>query len=160
MNAVKKLKIIIIAEIIAIVLVWIFIFWFKANDKPIIVHDYSSFMTTQEVEEFNKQFSIYNREQSGAKLKTMLTELETHANIHRDECFKIPEIKLLIDEAILIERPDYSKKGKEDSVDLEIKNYIDEIRKAKILLNSNGKYYVKFNYSDNGMITGIIIEKM
>ena len=150
----KKIRIIVIIEIIAIIVAWAFIIWIKANDGAVI-NDSLNQMNTQEIEAFNRQFAGYDGKQDITKVRKLLDVLVRNANDHNDyiDYYAIPEVKVILSEdEEYVKRPD-------PKPDVTIDEYLNELKRIRAILNKKKEFQIDFNYNQYGGLDTIIIKE-
>ncbi len=162
----NKKKVILFVEIIIVALILIsiirifYLMYIGANRATIV--DNPIPMSIQGIEVHNSQFTIFEGNQTGGKVRTMLGTILANANTYKDEPSMIPEVKIVLDEEKYISRP--SSEDLEQYND-ELEKYKDEIKELKDTLDQDQKYKVDFTYTnvegrDDDLIDCIYIMKV
>ena len=102
-----------------------------------------STMSTSEVEAYNTKYTMYEGEQTGASIKSLVGVLVSNASTNGDENTKIPGLSLEKDKKII------------DSgipVDGETSVYLDSLQEIKHNLENKHRYWVEVSYQKNGLI--------
>lgn len=138
------------AILLCILIIAIGMFIFNASQST-IVNSLSS-LSTQEVEMFNNQFTVYTGIQNGTKIKALMGTLIANANTNKDEPSKIPGV--------------FAEKLRVDDIDLyhayvpepgQPKEYINMLGKIRNRVEKKHKYLIEVSYQDNGLIDYITI---
>ena len=110
-------------------------------------------MSKQEVLAFNDEFMIFEGEQTGSNIKSMLGKLISNANEYKYDQNRVPKIKFdkvyINDEAEVLEA--------EVTEDSEIEDYIDSLNKIRNKVESKHRYWVNFTYQADGLIDEIYV---
>ena len=113
-------------------------------------------MSTQEIEAFNSQFTIYEGDQSGSKVKSMISKLIANANTYKEELAKMPAVG--IDHYTDSTEDNALPKNAKVEATTEVADYISSLGTIRGNLDNKHPYYVKFTYNQNGIISGIMIK--
>lgn len=148
-------KALIIAGAILLSILIIAIGMFIYTSSQSTINDSLTQMSTQEIEAFNSQFTIYGGKQTGAKIKSLMGTLIANANTYRDEPAKLPSIKVakLTTDGKNCNTPVVSTGGNND----QLNNYVNAIGYIRNTLEGKHTYLVEFDYSNNGVLTGVRI---
>lgn len=119
-------------------------------------------MSTQELEAFNSQFTIYGGEQTGAKLKLLIGTVIENANTYMEDPSKMPEVtaEIMNTDMIDSERPEITvieAKSPEESNEEQIQKYINALDEIRNKLENKHTYNVSFGYSSKGILNNISI---
>ena len=112
-------------------------------------------MSTQEIEAFNSQFTIYEGRQKGAKLKSLIGTLISNANTYSDDFEKIPAI-IVKDKNKIIYMASFIKVDNEDNEN-PVDFYVSNLAFLRNNLINKSDYYVEFEYTERGLVNKIII---
>lgn len=137
------------AVLIGIMVVAVGMFIYKTAGASI--EDSMSSMSTTDVEIFNSVYTMYEGEQSGSKIKSLIGTLISNANENVDENFKIPGLYLENKESV---KKSFASGIPENG---ENKPYIDALQNIRTKIDPKHKYWVEFNYQSNGLIDYINI---
>lgn len=105
-------------------------------------------MSTSEIEAYNVKYTMYEGEQTGANIKSLMGVLVSNASTNEDENSKIPGVSLEKDKKIL--DSGIPENG-------ETSNYLDSLQDMKQNLENKHKYWVEVSYQKNGLIDYINI---
>ena len=147
-------KALIIAGAILLSILIIAIGMFIYTSSQSTIQDSLTQMSTQEIEAFNSQFTIYGGKQTGAKLKSLMGTLIANANTYREEPAKLPWVKagkLDSTGSYKNNTPAVTKGGCES----ELNAYVNALGYIRNHLEGKHTYTVVFSYSNNGVLTGI-----
>lgn len=141
-------KALIIAGTILVIILIVAAGMFITTSSQGTVSDSMASMSTQEIDAFNLRFTMYEGEQTGTNIKTLVGTLITNSNTYKDEVTKIPGLYLesesdTLDSGI----PEIGKNS----------DYINELGKIKNNIDAKHKYWVEISYQDNGIIDYINI---
>ncbi len=125
-----------------------------------VITDSTNNMNTQEIEAFNTQFTIYGGAQTGVKIKSLMGTLIANANTYREEPNKMPEVTAEIvsdeeEQEINTIKAETPKDNDEESLE----EYINNLSEIRSSLDNKYEYNVSFEYSSNGVLNGIVIER-
>ncbi len=140
-----------LTTIIVITVLFFIVFYIYRNKTDTCrINNSSSFttMNTQEIEEYNNQFSTFAGLQKGDKLKSLCDLLIINANSSLEEKEQLPIIIINDDDELLdfiIERTDTTER------------VIDILTILRNSFSDNNKYNVEFDYQKNGLIDKITI---
>lgn len=150
-------KALIIAGAILLSILIIAIGMFIYTSSQSTINDSLTQMSTQEIEAFNSQFTIYGGKQTGAKIKSLMGTLIANANTYRDEPAKLPRVdagKLTTGSGGKnCNTPVVSTGGNNDQLNA----YVNAIGFIRNNLEGKHTYLVEFDYSNNGVLTGVRI---
>ena len=151
-------KALIIAGAILLSILIIAIGMFIYTSSQGTINDSLTQMNTQEIEAFNSQFTIYGGQQTGAKLKSMIGTCIANANTYKEEPEKLP----------IVDIDKYSEKEKQNKNTAnrpknggdteELNTYINTLATIRNKLENKHPYTVNFEYSNNGVLTKIVIK--
>lgn len=115
------------------------------------IEDSMDTMSTTEIETSNAAYTMYEGEQTGAKVKSLVGVLISNAKTNANENAKIP--------GLYLENKDSVKKSFDSGLpqDGESTLYIDALQKIRQKLDPKHKYWVEINYQNNGLIDYINI---
>lgn len=142
-------KALLIAGAILVGILIIAIGLFVVNNTNMTITDSMTSMSTQEIEAYNSKYSIYEGEQSGANIKSLLGILITDSNINKNEITKIPGVHI-----------ENLNKGTINSGIPEIgenSSYIRKLESIRTNIQTKHKYWVEMSYQSNGLIDYINI---
>lgn len=105
-------------------------------------------MSTQEIEVYNSKYTLYEGEQTGADIKSLVGILITNSNVNKDDPTRIPGIYL--ENAQKFEDSGIPENGDDASY----KNVLEQIRKC---VEIKHKYWVEISYQNNGLVDYITI---
>ena len=100
-------------------------------------------MSTSEIEAYNSKYTMYEGEQTGANIKSLVGVLASNASTNEDENSKIPGLSL---------------ENKKDILDSgipengETSPYLDSLQEIKQKLENKHRYWVEVSYQKNGLI--------
>lgn len=149
-------KALIIAGAILLSILIIAIGMFIYTSSQSTINDSLTQMSTQEIEAFNSQFTIYGGKQTGSKLKSLMGTLIANANTYRDEPAKLPQVIIgQIDNANSknCTTPKVNNGGNET----QLNGYVNAIGYIRNQLEGKHTYEVEFGYSNNGVLTSVTI---
>jgi len=102
-----------------------------------------STMSTQEIEAYNSKYILYEGEQTGADIKSLIGILITNSNANKDDSTRIPGI-------YLENKNDLEDSGIPENGDCtSYKNALEQIRRN---VEIKHKYWVEISYQNNGLI--------
>lgn len=108
-----------------------------------------SSMSTQEVYAHNSKYTMYEGEQTGANIKSLVNILISNVKANEDETSRIPAL--------------YYQNNKNDNLDSGIPKdgnsieYLTTLQNIRKNVDSQHKYWVEINYQSNGLIDYINI---
>ena len=102
-----------------------------------------STMSTSEIEAYNVKYTMYEGEQTGATVKSLVGVLASNASTNEDENTKIPGLYFEYNK-------DFMDSGIPENGETSI--YLDELQKIKHNLQNKHKYWVEVSYQKNGLI--------
>ena len=105
-------------------------------------------MSTSEIEAYNTKYTMYEGEQTGANIKSLVGVLVSNASTNKDENTKIPGLSLGKDKNIL--DSGIPENG-------ETSMYLDMLQDIKHNLENKHRYWVEVSYQKNGLIDYINI---
>lgn len=141
-------KALIIAGTILVIILIVAAGMFITTSSQGTVSDSMASMSTQEIDAFNLRFTMYEGEQTGTNIKTLVGTLITNSNTYKDEVTKIPGLYLEAESDTLDSGiPEIGKNSE----------YINELGKIKNNIDAKHKYWVEISYQDNGIIDYINI---
>ena len=115
------------------------------------IEDSMDTMSTTEIETSNATYTMYEGEQTGAKVKSLIGVLISNAKTNANENARIP--------GLYLENKDSVKNsfdsGLPENGDSAL--YIDALQKIRQKLDPKHKYWVEINYQSNGLIDYINI---
>ena len=145
-------KALLIAGAILLCILIIAIGMFIYNSAQSTVTSSMTSLSTQQIESFNNQFTIYEGLQNGSHIKSLMGILIGNANTYRDEPNKIPAVYL--DKVTVSENefrhapvPEAGSPGE----------YIKILGQVKNRLEPKHEYYVEISYQSNGLVDYITI---
>ena len=144
-NASKSL---LIAGSILICIILVAVGMYIYNTSGTKIQSSMDSMSTQELETFNIKYTMYEGEQTGANIKSLIGVLTSNASTNEDETTKIPGVCLENNNEII--SSSIPKNG-------EITSYLDSLQKIRQCLENKHKYWVEVNYQKNGLIDYINI---
>lgn len=148
-------KALIIAGAILLSILIIAIGMFIYTSSQSTISDSMTQMSTQEIEAFNSQFTIYGGNQTGAKLKSMVGTLIANANTYRDEPAKLPQISV---DQLNVKNHNNSTNGITSGGDEDQLNaYVAVLGDIRNKLENKHMYSVEFEYTNNGILRKIIV---
>lgn len=102
-----------------------------------------SSMSTSEIEAYNVKYTMYEGEQTGATVKSLVGVLASNASTNEDENTKIPGLYF-----------EYNKEFMDSGIpeNGETSIYLDELQKIKHNVQNKHKYWVEVSYQKNGLI--------
>ncbi len=105
-------------------------------------------MSTEEIEAYNIKYTMYEGEQTGANVKSLVGVLISNASTNEDENTKIPGLYV-----------ENKKEVLDSSVpeNGEISTYLDSLQSIRQSLENKHKYWVEVSYQKNGLIDYINI---
>ena len=121
-------------------------------------------MSNMEIEAFNTQFTVYEGEQTGAKLKSLMGTLIANANAYKEEPYKLPEVTAEIidldsdddeEQDVTVLEAKTPEKSDKDS----LQDYVDLLTEIRSSLENKHNYQVSFGYNSDGIVNKIIIER-
>lgn len=107
-----------------------------------------STMSTSEIEAYNVKYTMYEGEQTGANVKSLVGVLVSNASTNEDENTRIPGLYF-----------EYNKEVWDSGVpeNGETSSYLNALQEIKQNLESKHKYWIEVNYQKNGLIDYINI---
>lgn len=150
-------KALIIAGAILLSILIIAIGMFIYTSSQSTINDSLTQMNTQEIEAFNSQFTVYGGAQTGAKLKSMCGTLIANANTYASEPAKLPELHCVKIDTNNSNCNVNKLSANDADNQAKLQEYINGVAFVRNKLENKHTYYVEFNYSTNGVLTGIII---
>ncbi|MBR3614269.1 MAG: hypothetical protein IKL55_03730 [Clostridia bacterium] len=143
-------KALIIAGALLISILIIAVGMFVFNGANSSITDTMSAMSTQEIETFNAKYSIYEGEQTGSNVKSLIGVLISNSNSNKDENIKIP--------GVYFEEKGNSKfKNSGLPENGENSTYIEALQNIKLSIENKHKYWIEVSYQNNGLIDYINI---
>lgn len=136
------------AIIMCVLLVSIGMFVYSKSSNS--MEDSMTVMSTHEIEAHNSEYTMYDSEQTGANVKSLLRIVVSNANLYKDEVTKIP--------GVYFEDVKHSRNldsGLPEAGDNE--NYLDTLQVIQSSIDTKHKYWVEVNYQKNGLIDYINI---
>ena len=132
------------AILICILLVAVGMYIFNGSNSSI--ESSIATMSTQEIETFNTKYTMYEGEQSGANVKALLGTLISNSNTNKGEITKIP--------GVYFENYKNNKEKIDSSLPIDGENaeYLDVLQNIKHNIDNKHKYWVEFNFQNNGLI--------
>lgn len=144
-NASKSL---LIAGSILVCILLVAVGMFIYNTSGSSIQDSVSTMSTSEIEAYNVKYTMYEGEQTGANLKSLVGVLASNASTNVEENDRIPGLCLEDDKKIM--DSGIPENG-------ETSTYLDVLQDIKQNLENKHKYWVEVNYQKNGLIDYINI---
>ena len=143
-------KALLIAGAILLCILIIVIGMFIYNSAGISIDDSIEGMSTNEIEAYNSEFTMYDGEQVGTNIKSLIRIIISNAGLNKDEVAKIPGVCF---EDIK------SNKNIETSLpeNGNISSYLAMLQTIQSSIDTNHKYWVEVNYQKNGLIDYINI---
>ena len=124
------------------------------NASQATITDSITAISTQEINAFNSLFIMYEGEQTGSNIKSLILRLKSNANTYSDEREKVPYV--------YIDKPNetsnesfsvmFSKRSEGD-----ITEYVESLNELSSKIDTAHTYYVEMSYQDNGLIDYINI---
>lgn len=107
-----------------------------------------STLSTSEKEAYNVKYTMYEGEQTGANVKSLVGVLASNVSANEDENTKIPGLYF-----------EYNKEFLDSGIpeNGETTEYLDKLQEIKNNLQNKHKYWVEVNYQKNGLIDYINI---
>lgn len=141
-------KALLVAGAMLVCILLVAVVMFVSNGSQGTINDAMSSMSTQEIDAFNMQFTMYEGEQTGANIKSLVGTLISNSNTNQDEVSKIPGVYF---------------ESKDSNLDSGIpesgntSNYIKELEEIKKNVDTKHKYWIEITYQDIGIIDYINI---
>lgn len=140
------------AILVAVLTVSIGMYVYNSSQTAII--DSMPNVSTQEIDAFNNQFTVYEGTQAGSNVKALMGRLVANADTYRDEVNKIP--------GVVVEQLNEDESISQITVDPienedELNNYIQMLAEIRSNLNTRQEYFVEMTYQDDGTIDYIHI---
>lgn len=146
MENVSKALLIAGAVIVCILIIAVGMYVF--NDSQSTIADSMVSMSTQEIDAHNTKFAIYDGEQLGSKLKSLVGLLMSNSDTNKEEPSKIPGMYIEFNGKFL-------DSGLPENGDNS--SYIDALENIRTQLESKHEYWVEINYQKNGLIDYITV---
>lgn len=102
-----------------------------------------STMSTSEIEAYNVKYTMYEGEQTGSNVKSLVGVLISNASTNEDENTRIPGL-------YIENNGEYLDSGLPE--DGEISPYLNALQEIRQNLESKHKYWVEVSYQKNGLI--------
>ena len=144
-------KALVIAGAILICIMIVAVGMYVYKNSGASIEDSMSSISTQEIETFNAKYTMYEGEQTGSNVKSLVGILISNAKTNVDENARIP--------GIYLENNDNAKKSFNSGIPENGENsaYIDALQGIRQQIDSKHKYWVEVNYQSNGLIDYINI---
>ena len=146
-------KALLIAGAILLCILIIAIGMYIYNSAESTVTDSMDNLSTQEIEAFNAQFTVYEGVQTGSELKALMGRLIANADTYAEEPAKQPYV--------YIERMNSNDWGITargcSSDEGNTLGYIQNLAQIKNKVDTKHEYKVEFSYQQNGLIDYITI---
>lgn len=143
-------KALIIAGAIIICVLLVAVGMFIYNSAGSSIDDSMTAMSTSEIEAHNSEYTMYDGEQTGSNVKSLIRIIISNANLNKDEVAQIPGVYF----------EDFKNKKNLDSglpVDGDSSAYLDGLQAIQSSIDVKHKYWVEVNYQKNGLIDYINI---
>ena len=151
MENASKALIIAGAILLSILIIAIGMFIYTSSQSTIT--DSMTQMSTQEIEAFNSQFTVYGGKKTGAQLKSMMGTLIANANTYREDAAKMPGIKV----TQFSESKNQGNNTNGHPTGGDVNSYINVLADIRNKLENKHSYQVDFDYSGNGVLTFITV---
>lgn len=145
----SKTLIIVGAVLICIMIIAVGMYIYNTSQSSIDVS--MTTMSTSEIEAFNARYTIYEGEQTGSNVKSLVGVLISNAKTNSEENTKIPGIYLENKE----NTGDSMNSGLPENGESSL--YINALQDIRQQIDSKHKYWVEVNYQSNGLIDYINI---
>lgn len=145
-NASKSL---LIAGSILVCILFVAVGMFIYNTSGSSIQSSVSTLSTSEIEAYNVKYTMYEGEQTGANVKSLVGVLISNASTNEDENTRIPGLYLESSNEKLMDSG-LPENG-------EISSYLNALQEIRQNLESKHKYWVEVNYQKNGLIDYINI---
>ena len=146
-------KALLIAGAILLCILIIAIGMYIYNSAESTVTDSMDNLSTQEIEAFNAQFTVYEGVQTGSEIKALMGRLIANADTYAEELAKQP--------SILVQQINGKHEGggyrRANGSNSDTTYYIQELSYVKNKVDTKHEYRVDFSYQPNGMIDCITI---
>lgn len=143
-------KALLIAGAILLVVVIIGIGMAVMNNANTSVNDSMSSMSTQEIDAYNAKYAMYEGEQSGANIKSLVGILISNSNANKDEISKIPGMSLENMSSEVINTGVPEEAGN-------VSAYVRVLENIRTSVQTKHKYWVEMSYQSNGLVDYINI---
>lgn len=143
-------KALIIAGAIIICVLLVFVGMFVYNSSGSSIEDSMSSMSTHEIETHNSEYTMYDGEQVGANIKSLVRIIISNARLNKDEVTKIPGVyfeDIKTNKNIDTSLPENGN----------ISSYLAMLETIQSSIDTKHKYWVEVNYQKNGLIDYINI---
>ncbi len=147
-NASKSLM---IAGVILVCILIVAVGMYVYKNSGSSIEDSMHTMSTTEIDTSNAIYTMYEGEQTGAKVKSLVGVLISNAKTNANENTKIPGLYLENKDSV---RNSFDSGLPENG---ESTLYIDALQKIRQKLDPKHKYWVEINYQNNGLIDYINI---
>lgn len=146
MDSASKTLLIVGTVIVCILIVSVGLFVFKNSQQKITTSLVS--MSIQEIDAHNAKFAIYDGEQLGSKLKSLVGLLMSNSDTNKEEPSKVPGMYI-----------EFNGKFLDSGLpeDGDNSSYIYALENIRTQLEAKHEYWVEINYQDNGLIDYITI---
>lgn len=141
-------KALLIAGAILVVILIVAVAMFITNSANSSTNQAMLSMSTQEIEAFNLKFTMYEGEQTGATIKSLISTLVSNSNVYKSEIVKIPGLIMESSSETLDSGIPEAGNNSE---------YIRGLEKIKKVVDTKHKYWVEISYQDNGLLDYINI---
>lgn len=141
-------KALLIAGSILVCILIVAVGMFIYNSSGSSIQSSVSTMSTSEIEAYNVKYTMYEGEQTGANIKSLVGVLVSNASTNEDENDRIPGLCL-----------EYEKDTMDSGIpeNGETSTYLDALQDIKHNLENKHKYWVEVSYQKNGLIDYINI---
>ena len=145
-------KALLIAGAILLCILIIAIGMYIYNSAESTVTDSMDTLSTQEIEAFNAQFTVYEGVQTGSEIKALIGRLIANADTYAEEETKQPHVYI---DTMNRKNANYYCEARSNS--WSTVNYIQGLSTIKNKVDTKHEYCVEFSYQRNGLIDCIVI---
>lgn len=128
---------ILVCILIVAVGMWIY------NSSSGKITDSISSLSTQEIDVHNTKFTIYDGEQSGGQIKSLIGILISNSKVNKEESFRNPGVYIIVDGKSI--DSGIPENGENTS-------YIDALENIRTNIETKHDYWVEITFQDNGLV--------
>ena len=113
-------------------------------------------ITEQEVLAFNQKITLYEGEQNGGNIRSLIAQLISNANVvdKDDKLYQLPDLIVANSEQL----NEFSVQDAQRPITIEnISEYIRILTKTRNTIKNSDKYYIELEYASTGIIDKISI---
>ena len=143
-------KALLIAGAIIICVLLVTVGLFTYNRAGTSINDSMMAMSISEIEAHNAEYIMYDGEQTGSNVKSLIRIIISNANLNKDEVTQIPGVYFED-----IENGENIDSGLPENGDST--TYLEELQTIQSSIDAKHKYWIELNYQKNGLIDYINI---